>query len=203
MRQRGEHISSGSTSVVMGRALSHPVRVKILMRMNAPLRKLSPSEFSEEAGISMGLSSYHFRELAKAGCIEVVEKIQRRGATEHRYYPVKRALAWTREWEALGPAVRQALMATALGGACEVIGEAIDQGTFEGLPDSIMAWDVMRVDVEGYEKGHEIIERAVGELIALGDECAERVKDLPPAQIFLVSYLLSTFESPKRLEEDQ
>jgi hypothetical protein len=176
--------------------------VKILMGMNAPLRKLSPSEFSEEEGISMGLSSYHFRELAKAGCIEVVERVQRRGATEHRYYPVKRALAWTREWEALGPAVRQTLAATALGGVCEVIGEAIDQGTFEGLPDSIMAWDVMRVDMEGYEKGHGIIERAVSELIALGDECAERVKDLPPAQVFLVSYLLSTFESPKRFENE-
>lgn len=198
MRLRGEHISKGSMSVVMGRALSHPVRVRILMGMNAPVRKLSPSEFSEEAGVSMGLSSYHFRELAKAGCIEVVETVQRRGATEHRYYPVKRALAWTREWEALGAAVRQTLAATALGGACEVIGDAIDQGTFEGLPDSIMAWDVMRVDMEGYEQGHGIIERAVGELIALSDECAERVKDLPPEQVFLVSYLLSTFESPEQ-----
>jgi hypothetical protein len=200
MTQRGEHISSRSTSVVIGRALSHPIRVRILMGMNAPARMLSPSEFSEEAGVSMGLSSYHFRELAKAGCIEVAEKIQRRGATEHRYRPVERALAWTREWEVLGPAVRQTLAATILGGACEVIGEAIDQGTFEGLPDSILAWDVMRVDMAGYQKGHEIIERAMGELIALSDECAERVKGLPPEQVFLVSYLLSTFESPERVE---
>lgn len=201
MRQRGEHISSGSTSVVMGRALSHPIRVRILMGMNAPIRKLSPSEFSEEAGVSMGLSSYHFRQLAKAGCIEVVETVQRRGATEHRYFPVKRVLAWTREWEALGAAVRQTLAATALGGACEVIGDAIDQGTFEGLPDSILAWDVMRVDMAGYEDGHAIIERAVGELIALGDECKERVEGLPAEQVFLVSYLLSTFESPERPEK--
>jgi len=169
--------------------------------MNAPVRELSPSEFAEEAGVSMGLSSYHFRELAKAGCIEVVETVQRRGATEHRYYPVKRALAWTREWEALGPMVRQTLAATALGGACEAIGNAIDQGMFEGLPDSIMAWDVMRVDMEGYEKGHGILERAVGELVALSDECAERVKGLPPEQVFLVSYLLSIFESPARPEK--
>src|SRR3954452_3411551 len=99
MRQRGEHISSTSASVVMGKALSHPLRVRILMGMNAPPRMLSPSEFSEEARVSMGLASYHFRELAKAGCIEVAEEIRRRGATEHRYLPVKRAMAWTREWE--------------------------------------------------------------------------------------------------------
>jgi hypothetical protein len=198
MRKRGEHISDRSTSVVMGRALSHPIRVRILMGMNAPVRKLSPSEFSEEAGVSMGLSSYHFRELAKAGCIEVVEKIQRRGATEHRYYPVKRAMAWTREWEALGAAVKQSLAATALGGACEVIGEAVDQGTFESLPDSILAWDVMRVDMKGWEKGHAILARALAELIAVGDECTERVATLPPDQVFLLSYLIASFESPER-----
>lgn len=64
-----------------------------------------------------------------------------------------------------------------------------------------MAWDVMRVDMAGHEQGHGIIERAVGELIALSDECAERVKDLPPEQVFLVSYLLSTFESPEQPEK--
>jgi hypothetical protein len=202
MRKRGEHISDRSTSVVMGRALSHPIRVRILMGMNAPVRKLSPSEFSEEAGVSMGLSSYHFRELAKAGCIEVVEKIQRRGATEHRYYPVKRAMAWTREWEALGAAVKQSLAATALGGACEVIGEAVDQGTFESLPDSILAWDVMRVDMQGWEKGHAILARALAELIAVGNECAERVAALPPDQVFLLSYLMASFESPERPQKE-
>lgn len=202
MRQRGEHISTRSTSVVMGRALSHPIRVKILMGMNAPVRKLSPSEFSEEAGVSMGLSAYHFRELAKAGCIEVVERVQRRGATEHRYYPVKRAMAWTREWEALGAAVKQSLAAVALGGACEVIGEAVDQGTFESLPDSILAWDVMRVDMEGWEKGHGILARALAELIEVGDECAERVAGLPEGKVFLLSYLVSSFESPERPEKE-
>jgi hypothetical protein len=92
------------------------------------------------------------------------------------------------------------LAATALGGACEVIGEAIDQGTFESLPDSILAWDVMQVDMQGWEKGHAILARTVTELIALGDECAKRVVDLPPDQVFLVSYLLASFESPERPE---
>jgi hypothetical protein len=140
MRQRGEHVNGRSTSVVMGRALSHPLRVRILMGMNAPARKLSPSEFADESGVSVGISSYHFRELKKCGCIQVVEEVQRRGATEHRYYPVKRAMAWTREWESLGAVIKQSLAATALGGAVEVIGEAVDQGTFESLPDSILAW---------------------------------------------------------------
>jgi len=201
MRHRGEHINDRSASVVMGRALSHPLRVKILMSMNAPVRKLSPSGFSEEAGCSMGLASYHFRELQKAGCIEIAEKIARRGATEHVYLPVKRAMAWTREWEMLGSVGKQNLAATALGGAVEVIGEAVDKGTFESLPDSVLAWDVMRVDMEGWEKAHDILERALTELIDVGDQCKERVADLPSDQVFLLSYLMSSFESPERRED--
>ena len=201
MRLRGEHINDHSASVVMGRALSHPLRVKILMSMNAPVRMLSPSVFSEETGCSMGLASYHFRQLQKAGCIEVAEKVQRRGATEHRYLPVRRAMAWTREWELLGSAVKQSLAATALGGACEVIGEAVDQGTFESLPDSILAWDVMRVDMKGWEKAHGILARALAELMEVGDECRKRVANMPDEDVFLLSYLMSSFESPERPDE--
>lgn len=200
MRLRGEHINDRSASVVMARALSHPLRVKILMSMNAPVRKLSPSAFSEEEGCSMGLASYHFRQLQKAGCIEIAETVPRRGATEHLYQPVKRAMAWTREWEMLGSVVKQNLAATALGGACEVIGEAVDKGTFESLPDSILAWDVMRVDMDGWEKAHGILARALSELIELGDECKERVAEMPSEEVFLLSYLMSSFESPQRPE---
>ena len=87
------------------------------MRMNAPIRRLSPVEFSEESGVELGTIAYHFRTLDKAGCIEVVDEERRRGAVVHFYEPVKRAMAWTREWEALGPVVRQNLAATALRGA--------------------------------------------------------------------------------------
>ncbi|HET7417284.1 MAG TPA: hypothetical protein VFJ61_06645 [Solirubrobacterales bacterium] len=167
------------------------------------MRKLSPSGFCEEVGCSLGVASYHFRQLQKAGCIEIAETLQRRGATEHMYLPVKRAMAWTREWEMLGSAVRQNLAATALSGAVEVIGEAVDQGTFESLPDSVLAWDVMHVDMEGWQKAHDILERALTELIAVGDECRERVADLPEGKVFLLSYLMSSFESPASRHEGE
>jgi hypothetical protein len=166
------------------------------MSMHAPVRKLSPSGFAEEAGCSMGLASYHFRYLQKAGCIDITETIQRRGATEHVYLPVKRAMAWTREWEMLGSVVKQGLAATALSGAVEVIGEAVDSGSFESLPDSVLAWDVMQVDMKGWEKAHGILKRALEELIGVGEECRERVADLPDDKVFLLSYLLASFESP-------
>ncbi len=102
----------------------------------------------------------------------------------------------------LGSAVKQNLAATALSGAVEVIGEAVDSGSFESLPDSVLAWDVMHVDMEGWEKAHGILKRALEELIEVGEDCKKRVDDLPEDKVFLLSYLMSSFESPGDRHED-
>lgn len=184
------------SSVGVARALSHPTRVRILMSMNAPRRRLSPKEFCDETGLPMGHASYHFRELAQAGCIELVGQAQRRGATEHYYYPVERAMAWTREWESLGPAVRQNLAATALRGWVEAVGRAVDTGTFEALPDAHLSWDTMRVDAEGWKEVTSIMEEALTRLMEVGAQSAERISDDNPS--FLVSTALAAFEAPPR-----
>jgi hypothetical protein len=196
MPQRGDNITENSASVVMGKALSHPLRVRILTGMNAPRRRLSASEFAEETGVPLGLVAYHFRKLDRYGCIEEVDTVQRRGAIEHVYLPTKRAMAWTREWERLGPVVRQHLAATALGASVEAIGEAIDKGTFEALPDPILAWDVMPVDEEGEQEVHAIWERALLETLKVGEECEERLGE-DPEGTRLLGYLMSTFEAPE------
>jgi hypothetical protein len=183
-----------------GKALSHPMRVRILTGMNAPQRRLSASAFSDETGLPFGSVAYHFRKLHKYGCVELVDTFQRRGATEHVYRPTKRAMAWTREWEDLGPHIRQNLAASALRASVEAIGEAIDQGTFEGLPDPILAWDVMRVDAEAEKEVHAIWERALVETLKVAETCDERLSDTPGAPTRLLGYLMSTFEAPERPE---
>ncbi|HVO55008.1 MAG TPA: helix-turn-helix domain-containing protein [Solirubrobacterales bacterium] len=178
------------------KALGHPTRVRILMSMNAPTRTLSPKVFSEESGESLGNSSYHFRQLEKAGCVEVVETIARRGATEHHYAPVKRAMAWTSEWEALGPVVRQNLTASLLGGAVHRIGNAIDAGTFDARNESHMSWDTAWIDEEGWQELHKVFQHALEEALLITTEAEKRVAGLPPSEKFLATYLISTFESP-------
>ncbi len=200
--KRGDHFSHNSPSVLMGKALSHPMRIRILTGMNTPLRRLSASVFSEENGVALGTASYHFRKLHKYGCVELVDRFQRRGATEFVYYPTKRAMAWTREWEDLGPQVRQTLAASALRAAVEAIGEAIDQGTFEGLADPILAWDVMRLDDEAEQQVHGIWERALLETLGVAESCEERVKEAPETPTRLVGYLVSTFEAAGRQKTD-
>lgn len=75
-----------------------------------------------------------------------------------------------------------------------------DQGTFEGLPDPILAWDVMRVDDEAENQVHAIWERALVETLKVAESCDERLAKAPEAHTRLLGYLMSTFEAPERPE---
>lgn len=64
-------------------ALDHPLRVRILTTLAG--RTASPSELAEEWSVSLGVASYHFKRLHKAGLLRLVRKVPRRGAVEHYY----------------------------------------------------------------------------------------------------------------------
>jgi hypothetical protein len=114
--------------------------------MNAPPRRLSPREFCDETGELLPTVSYHFRSLSKAGLIRLVDERPARGSVQHFYEPVDRAMAWTEEYAALAPTVRQKFAATALREAVEAVGASVDAGTFDRQPDSHLSWDAMRLD---------------------------------------------------------
>ena len=56
------------------KALSHELRVQILSVAN--LREISPSQFSEEFDVPLSNASYHFRQLVKYDCLELVRKFR-------------------------------------------------------------------------------------------------------------------------------
>jgi len=95
------------------RALSHPLRVRILEILSA--RVASPNDLSEELGVELSHVAYHTRTLNRCGCLELVDTAQRRGATEHFYKAAPRtALSWMpldldeRGWDEVAAAIDQA-----------------------------------------------------------------------------------------------
>jgi hypothetical protein len=184
----------GDTSLQTAKALAHPTRVRILMAMNAPQRTMSPKEFSEETGLPLGSSSYHFRKLAKFRFIRLARTEARRGATQHYYEPVKRALAWTRESESLPPGVLDRLSSTVLRGFVEMAGQSIDEGEFNGRVDRALAWDKMWVDEEGWKQLADLFSKTLRGAMKIEAECAERRENGGAG--FFASYILAAFESP-------
>jgi hypothetical protein len=177
-------------------AMSHPTRVRILMSMNTPRRRMSPKLFARETGLGVPHCSYHFGELEDAGCIVLVDTKQRRGATEHIYEPLEAALAWTAEWENLQPQIKRNVLTSVLGGAVEALGSAIDSGTFEARDDSHMSWNTIEVDAAGWGEVAAILDKALSDLMKVEKECLGRIQD--GARHSLVTYFMASFESPPK-----
>ena len=66
------------------RALSHPLRVRILLEFD-PHARLSPIQLAGRFEESLGTVSYHVRELHAVGLLQAAGAIQRRGALQHFY----------------------------------------------------------------------------------------------------------------------
>jgi DNA-binding transcriptional ArsR family regulator len=80
------------------RALSHPVRLRILSLLTS--RVMSSAELARELGMKHAAVSYHVRQLAAAGYLEVAETRSVRGGQERRY---RQRLAGQAEWEQEDP----------------------------------------------------------------------------------------------------
>jgi hypothetical protein len=185
--------------LVLARAMSHPERLRILMKMNTPLRRLSPVEHAREAGVPVNTTAYHFRVLKKAGCIEVVDIQQRRGATEHFYEPVQRAMAWRREWSKFPAIVKENLAAVSLRGFVEAVGAAVDAGMYDKRDESQIANDTFWADELAFTEASRIFDRALKELLTVASEARERLGRNANAESFLLSYGLAMFETaPKK-----
>jgi DNA-binding transcriptional ArsR family regulator len=82
-----------ATDQRLARALSHPLRVRILEILSE--RVASPNDLATELGVDLGHIAYHTRTLDRCGCLELVDTAQRRGATEHFYRAADRTgLSW-------------------------------------------------------------------------------------------------------------
>ncbi len=80
------------------RALSHPVRLRILSLLTA--RAMSSAELARELSMKHAAVSYHVRQLADAGYLEVAETRSVRGGQERRY---RSRFAGQTQWEQEDP----------------------------------------------------------------------------------------------------
>lgn len=65
------------------RAQAHPLRLRILSLLTGAA--LSAAELARELEVSQALASYHLRQLADVGLVELAEERSHRGGRERRY----------------------------------------------------------------------------------------------------------------------
>src|SRR3954463_11459574 len=81
------------------KALGHPMRMRILMRLSQ--KTMSPNQLAQELEERLGSVSYHVRVLVEIGYLELVGTEPRRGAVEHFYRAQARAFLTDADWARL------------------------------------------------------------------------------------------------------
>jgi len=184
--------------------LKHPLRVRILEVLNEGPR--SPSQFVEEGLIpkehfssyqqALSLASYHFRELEKEGCLEVIESIPRRGAIEHVYRGTTPQVFFSdAEFEAMPQDTRRQLSRISLQGLIARADRAISTDTFDRRPDRHLTWVPMQLDERGWEEVITTLAATFGELTQIRHDAKDRLaasgEEVVPATVAMLG-----FESP-------
>jgi DNA-binding transcriptional ArsR family regulator len=149
----------------VAKALSHPLRLRILHKLNE--RVASPKVIADELGESLAVVSYHVKILAQLRCIELVETVQKRGALEHFYRPLRRAELSTAEWAQLPASARESLSGVTLR---EVIKEAcasIDAGAFDRQTDRHLSLTTLELDEAGWSELNDALDALYDQALRL------------------------------------
>lgn len=183
--------------------LKHPMRVRILEVLNEGPR--SPSQFVEEGLIpkehynsyqqALSLASYHFRELEKEGCLEVIESIPRRGAVEHVYRGLARIFVNDREFEEMPRSDRRRLSRISLQGMVARADRAIHEDTFDARAERHLTWMPMQLDERGWGEVIAALAATFAELTQIRHDARDRLA-ASGEEVIPTTVAMLGFESP-------
>jgi DNA-binding transcriptional ArsR family regulator len=165
--------SSSYVDTKVAKALSHPLRVQILVELNK--RVMSPSQFAKRFDVPLATVAPHFRVLKKAGCLEIVHEDGRGRAVEHFYRATRRALFDDKAWKRLPETIRNKLSARTLGDLLDVAAEAMREETFDSRLDRHAAWERTLVDEQGWAEMSAIQREAAEKLMRAARESRSRL----------------------------
>ncbi|MBS1893991.1 MAG: hypothetical protein JST59_22050 [Actinobacteria bacterium] len=186
--------------------LSHPLRVRMLEVANDV--DISAVSFVRggyansllrhlDEGIAVSQVAYHFRKLAKAGCVEVVEHHVRRGAVENVYRGVARARFDTEEWKTVDPDRRREITGVALQALMARAESAVLEDTFDARDDRWLVWVRLALDEQGWDELGELCSRMMDEVEQVREAAEERLgRAGEPVQTTPFTWGMLSFESP-------
>src|SRR5262245_14530500 len=140
------------------KALAHPLRVQILAILEQ--RTASPKEIADELDASLGVVSYHVRQLAAFGVIKLVKRTPRRGAIEHHYRLEAKPSISDEAWAEAPEIAKQALVGAVLRQVSTQVNVAAANAGF-----SRDGAYLSRLPLELDEKGWGEVSKAMGDFV--------------------------------------
>jgi DNA-binding transcriptional ArsR family regulator len=185
-RPRRRRAPKAPSQTELAKALSHPLRVKLLSLINDGVA--SPKALADRLDESLSLVSYHVRILRELHCIELVETAPRRGALEHFYRPVTRGEISNAAWSKLPASVRGSLSGAALDGAFERAAAAFEGGTFDARKDRHLSVTDLELDEDGWAEVNGMLDDVLDRARALHDSAGKGGDDTVRSSLVLAHF---------------
>ena len=185
------------TDPSLAKALTHPLRTRILAALED--RTASPSELSDELGVSIGVVSYHVRRLAALGFLKLVKRVPRRGALEHYYTAVAGPRISSSAWGATPNIVKRATVAAALQEISAQVNAAACGAGFE-QPQSHLSRIPVTVDREGFRQIARELDALIPKIQKIEADSAKRLVGSDHQDELSATAVLMLFTSPSAAE---
>jgi DNA-binding transcriptional ArsR family regulator len=169
-----DHSRDDEMDLRLVRALSHPLRLKILQILN--VRDASPNELKDLLDHPLGNVAYHARVLEKCGCIKQVRTKRRRGAVEHFFRALPRSYIGDQEWRKVPPSVRATFSEATVKSFVNRIAAALEAGTIDGRAETTLTWVTVAVDQLGWIEVAEILEDTLARVQAVHSRSEARMQ---------------------------
>lgn len=130
--------------------VKHPIRVDALAIFNE--MTASVAEVAAIMGLERNKLSHHIKDLADAGCIEIVRTVKRRGASEHYYRASLRPNISDAAWAKLSHRERSEISTLVFQAIVAEGSAALRAGSFDSRKNRHMSWRVLTLDEEGWEE---------------------------------------------------
>lgn len=156
-------------------AYGHPIRAHALFILT--VRTASPKQIAEEIGEPIGKVSYHVRELANSGMIELVETDGSRGGVQHFYRATRLAVVDLDAAEFQSNAERAASSSVVLNLMLADVAAAASGGSMDSRPERVLIRHHPLVDQEGWEQLSELYTEALFKAFAIHRESLERLEE--------------------------
>lgn len=175
------------------KALSHPLRERILAKLNE--RVASPNQLAQELGEGLSQVSYHVKVLKDFECIELVRTEPRRGAVEHFYRGIRRVYFHDDEWKQLPPSLQGSISTNVLQTLVSQAVEALEAGTFDRRKDRHLSRTPVVVDEEGWWDLSSLFAETLERVLDIQAESSGRLAESGEEGIPAVTALMN-FEAP-------
>jgi DNA-binding transcriptional ArsR family regulator len=165
--------ATATMETTLAAIVAHPTRARCFVILTE--RTASPVEIAQEIGKDVGHVGYHVRKLLQLDLIELVDERPVRGAVEHFYRAIERAVVSEEEFAGQSVEEREVFTRYILQLVVADAARAMDEHTFDARANRVATRMPMLVDEGGFQELSELHTEVLERHMEIQARSAERM----------------------------